>query len=257
MLFPRGDFAMRKGRPTLPSSLEGDWALASPLIDYLDSVKARDPAARSRWEVLLYPGVWVLGFHRIAHWLYGGKLYFLARVVNHIGRALTAIDIHPGATIGRNFFIDHGFTVIGETATIGDNVTIYQNVTLGGTNPSNGVNGKRHPTLQDGVVIGSGAQVLGPIEVGAGARVGANAVVTRDVAPQTTVVGIPARPVDADLIHYSPGFIAYGTPCGEDCDPQPACFAALEQEVAAMRKELAALHAEMAAPLPIAKVKSA
>ena len=257
MLFPRGDFAMRKGRPTLLSSLEGDWALASPLIDYLDSVKARDPAARSRWEVLLYPGVWVLGFHRIAHWLYGGKLYFLARVVNHIGRALTAIDIHPGATIGRNFFIDHGFTVIGETATIGDNVTIYQNVTLGGTNPSNGVNGKRHPTLQDGVVIGSGAQVLGPIEVGAGARVGANAVVTRDVAPQTTVVGIPARPVDADLIHYSPGFIAYGTPCGEDCDPQSACFAALEQEVAAMRKELAALHAEMAAPLPIAKVKSA
>ena len=256
MLFRR-DFAMRKGRPTLLSSLEGDWALASPLIDYLDSVKARDPAARSRWEVLLYPGVWVLGFHRIAHWLYGGKLYFLARVVNHIGRALTAIDIHPGATIGRNFFIDHGFTVIGETATIGDNVTIYQNVTLGGTNPSNGVNGKRHPTLQDGVVIGSGAQVLGPIEVGAGARVGANAVVTRDVAPQTTVVGIPARPVDADLIHYSPGFIAYGTPCGEDCDPQPACFAALEQEVAAMRKELAALHAEMAAPLPIAKVKSA
>ena len=257
MLFPRGDFAMRKGRPTLPSSLEGDWALASPLIDYLDSVKARDPAARSRWEVLLYPGVWVLGFHRIAHWLYGGKLYFLARVVNHIGRALTAIDIHPGATIGRNFFIDHGFTVIGETATIGDNVTIYQNVTLGGTNPSNGVNGKRHPTLQNGVVIGSGAQVLGPIEVGAGARVGANAVVTRDVAPQTTVVGIPARPVDADLIHYSPGFIAYGTPFGEDCDPQPACFAALEQEVAAMRKELAALHAEMAAPLPIPKVKSA
>ena len=231
--------------------------MASPLIDYLDSIKARDPAARSRWEVMLYPGVWALGFHRVAHWLYGGKLYFLARLVNHIGRALTAIDIHPGATIGRNFFIDHGFTVIGETATIGDNVTIYQNVTLGGTNPSNGVNGKRHPTLHDGVVIGSGAQVLGPIEVGAGARVGANAVVTREVAPQTTVVGIPARPVDADVVHYSPGFVAYGTPCGEECDPQPACFAALEQEVAAMRQELAALRAELDAPLPIAKVKSA
>jgi serine O-acetyltransferase len=241
----------------LPVTLERDVTLASPLIDYLDSVKARDPAARSRWEVLLYPGVWVLGFHRVAHWLYGGKLYFLARVVNHIGRALTAIDIHPGATIGRNFFIDHGFTVIGETATIGDNVTIYQNVTLGGTNPTNGLNGKRHPTLRDGVVIGSGAQVLGPIEVGAGARVGANAVVTKDVAPETTVVGIPARPVDADVVHYSPGFVAYGTPCGEDCDPQPACFAALEQEVAAMRKEFAALRAEMAAPLPIPKVKSA
>src|SRR5919112_6688971 len=138
------------------------------LVAYLDSVKARDPAPRSRWEVLLYPGVWALGFHRLAHWLYKGELYFLARLVNHFSRFLTAIDIHPGATIGRNFFIDHGFTVIGETALIGDNVTIYQNVTLGGTNPSTGVGGKRHPTLCNGVVIGSGAQVLGPIEVGDG-----------------------------------------------------------------------------------------
>ena len=95
------------------------------IVEYLDSIKARDPAPRSRWEILLYPGVWALGFHRIAHWLFGGKLYFLARVVNHVSRFLTAIDIHPGATIGRNFFIDHGFTVIGETAVIGDNVTIY------------------------------------------------------------------------------------------------------------------------------------
>ena len=133
------------------------------LIAYLDSVKARDPAARSRWEVLLYPGAWALAFHRVAHWLYGGELYFLARFVNHLARLLTAIDIHPGATIGRHFFIDHGFTVIGETAHIGDNVTIYQCVTLGGTNPSDGVPGKRHPTIADNVVIGSGAQVLGPI----------------------------------------------------------------------------------------------
>ncbi|HET9398978.1 MAG TPA: serine acetyltransferase, partial [Sphingomicrobium sp.] len=123
------------------------------LIEYLDSVKRRDPAAKSRWEVLLYPGAWALAFHRAAHWLYGGRLYFLARLVNHVGRLLTAIDIHPGAKIGRFFFIDHGFTVIGETADIGDNVTIYQSVTLGGTNPSDGVPGKRHPTIGDDVVI--------------------------------------------------------------------------------------------------------
>ena len=237
-----------------------DAQVASALIDYLDSIKARDPAARSRWEILLYPGVWAIGFHRLAHWLYGGRLYFLARLINHISRGLTAIDIHPGASIGRNFFIDHGFTVIGETAQIGDNVTIYQNVTLGGTNPSNGIHGKRHPTLHDGVVIGSGAQVLGPLNVGAGARVGANAVVTKDVAPETTVVGIPARPVDAEVVHYSPGFVAYGTPCGEDCDPQPARVLLLEQQVMAMQQELAALRADRAASAapvgPLAKVKS-
>ena len=219
--------------------------MASPLIDYLDSVKTRDPAARSRWEVMLYPGVWALGFHRIAHWLFGGKLYFLARVVNHVSRFLTAIDIHPGATIGRNFFIDHGFTVIGETAHIGDDVTIYQNVTLGGTNPTTGIGGKRHPTLLDGVVIGSGAQVLGPITVGEGARVGANAVVTRDVMPRTSVVGIPAKPVPVDATHYSPGFLAYGTACGEDCDPQRAGLTAVEQELVALRRELADLRAEI------------
>ena len=217
--------------------------MALGFISYLDSVKARDPAARSRWEVLLYPGVWALAFHRMAHWLYGGKLFFLARLVNHMSRFFTAIDIHPGARIGKNFFIDHGFTVIGETAEIGDNVTIYQNVTLGGTNPSTGVGGKRHPTLCDGVVIGSGAQVLGPIEVGAGGRVGANAVVTKDVLPNTTVVGIPARPVPVDLVHYSPGFVPYGTPCGEDLDPVRARIAELEGQIEALRRELQVVKA--------------
>ena len=217
--------------------------MASGLIEYLDSVKARDPAARSRWEVLLYPGVWALAFHRVAHWLFGGQLYFLARAVNHFGRFLTAIDIHPGAVIGRNFFIDHGFTVIGETALIGDDVTIYQNVTLGGTNPTAGVGGKRHPTLHDRVVIGSGAQVLGPIEVGAGARVGANAVVTKDVLPDTTVVGIPAKPVPIDTIHYSPGFVPYGTPCGEDVDPVRAKLCEMEEEIEALRREIQQLRA--------------
>ena len=226
--------------------------LASTLIEYLESVKARDPAARSRWEILISPGVWALAFHRVAHWLYGGELYFLARLCNHLSRMVTAIDIHPGAKIGERFFIDHGFTVIGETAVIGDDVTIYQNVTLGGTNPSTGVGGKRHPTICSGVVIGSGAQVLGPIEIGEGAKVGANSVVTKDVLPQTTVVGIPAKPVPVDAVHYSPGFVPYGTPCGEDCDPGRARLSELEDEIEALRREVAELRAR-SQPKPNAK----
>lgn len=228
--------------------------MSSNLVEYLDSVKARDPAARSRWEILIYPGVWALGLHRVAHWLYGGQLYFLARLVNHFARAITAIDIHPGAKIGERFFIDHGFTVIGETAEIGDDVTIYQNVTLGGTNPTTGIGGKRHPTLCSGVVIGSGAQVLGPIVVGEGAKVGANSVVTKDVAPQSTVVGIPAKAVPIDTVHYSPGFVPYGTPCGEDCDPGRARLAELESEMEELRKEVAQLRSRRQ---PEPKVKSA
>ena len=228
--------------------------MVNGLIAYLDSVKARDPAARSRWEVLLYPGLWALAFHRVAHWLFGGRLYFLARLVNHIARMLTAIDIHPGATIGRRFFIDHGFTVIGETADIGDDVTIYQNVTLGGTNPSTGVGGKRHPTIGNGVVIGSGAQVLGPVSLGDNAKVGANSVVTRDVLAGSTVVGSPARPVPVDAVHYSPGFVPYGTPCGENCDPALSRIDELEGELAELRREIAMLKARrQAAP----KAKSA
>ena len=143
------------------------------LAAYLDSIRARDPAPHSRLEILTYPGVWALAWHRVAHGLYRRRLFLLARIVNHFSRMLTAIDIHPGAKIGRNFFIDHGFVVIGETAEIGDDVTIYQCVTLGGTSPDNGVAGKRHPTLLDGAIIGSGAQVLGPITVGKRARVAA------------------------------------------------------------------------------------
>ena len=210
------------------------------LIAYLDSIKSRDPAARSRWEILTYPGVWALMLHRLAHWLYRGELFFVARLVNHISRMFTAIDIHPGATIGRNFFIDHGFAVIGETAQIGNDVTIYQNVTLGGTNPANGVAGKRHPTLLDGVIIGSGAQVLGPITVGERARIGANSVVTKDVAEGATMVGIPARSTLMGASEYQQGFMPYGTPCSEKFDPATQQLEILKCEVEALRAKLAA-----------------
>lgn len=215
--------------------------MLSGLVAYLDSVKARDPAARSRWEVLLYPGAWAIGFHRVAHWLYVGELYWIARLVNHIGRFLTAIDIHPGARIGKNFFIDHGFTVIGETAHIGNDVTIYQCVTLGGTNPADGIPGKRHPTLEDGVIIGSGAQVLGPITVGARARIGANSVVTKDVAEGATMVGIPARSTLIEAETYQRDFMPYGTPCSERFDPATQQLELLKCEVETLRAKLNAL----------------
>jgi serine O-acetyltransferase len=218
--------------------------MASGLVDYLESVKARDPAARSRWEVLIYPGVLALGLHRIAHWLFRGELFFLARFVNHFARFLTAIDIHPGAIIGRNFFIDHGFVVIGESAEIGDEVTIYQHVTLGGTNPANGEPGKRHPTIGDGVIIGSGAQVLGPIMVGPRARIGANAVVTKDVPEGATMIGIPARSTLVNASEYSRDFIPYGTPCHEMYDPATQKLEILKCEVEQLRKRLAELTDE-------------
>ncbi len=211
------------------------------LVSYLDSVKSRDPAPRSRWEILLYPGVLALGLHRIAHWLFSGELFFLARLVNHLSRFLTAIDIHPGAIIGRNFFIDHGFTVIGESARIGDDVTIYQNVTLGGTNPTDGIAGKRHPTIEDGVIIGSGAQVLGPITVGRRARIGANAVVTRDVPEGATMTGIPARPTLVDAEQYARAFVPYGTPCSEGLDPATQKLEILRCEVEQLRRRVAEL----------------
>jgi serine O-acetyltransferase len=227
------------------------------LLAYLDSIKARDPAPRSRWEILLYPGVWALFYHRIAHWLFQGELYFLARLVNHWSRMLTAIDIHPGAKIGKNFFIDHGFVVIGETAEIGDDVTIYQQVTLGGTNPTNGIAGKRHPTLEDGSIIGSGAQVLGPVTVGARARIGANSVVTKDVPPGATMVGIPARSTLVDAEQSSANFLPYGTPCREAFDPATQKLEILQCELEQLRARIAQLVEEQELPRDGAKGRAA
>jgi len=214
------------------------------LTAYLDSIRERDPAPRSRVEILLYPGVWSLFWHRVAHRLFRMRLYFLARAVNHLSRFLTGNDIHPGARIGRNFFIDHGFTVIGETAEIGDNVTLYQHVTLGGTDPANGIGGKRHPTIQDGAIIGSGAQVLGPVTVGARARVGANAVVTKDVPEAATMVGIPARQMLVDVTAYQRDFVPYGTPCTEVFDPATQKLEILQCEVERLNKTIAELIAQ-------------
>lgn len=216
----------------------------SGLIQYLDSIVARDPAPRSRWEVLLYPGFWAVVWHRLAHRLFRARLFFLARWVNHMSRFLTGIDIHPGASIGRHLFIDHGFTVIGETAKIGDNVTIYQCVTLGGTNPTNGVGGKRHPTLEDNVIVGSGAQILGPIIVGQRARIGANAVVTEDVPEGATMVGVKARSTLVKAETWAKEFMPYGTPCKEPCEPGSQRIENLEAEVAALRAQVEALLTE-------------
>ena len=216
------------------------------LIAYLDSIKARDPAPRSRWEILLYPGVLALGLHRIAHWLFAAELYFLARFVNHVSRFFTAIDIHPGARIGRNFFIDHGFVVIGETAEIGDDVTIYQGSTLGGTNPTGGVGGKRHPTIGNGVIISLGAAVLGPVIVGDNARVGANAVVNKDVPEGATMIGIPARSTLVEVKPATQDFVPYGTPCSGRFDPATQQFEILKCELEALQKKLAVLEGERA-----------
>ena len=167
----------------------------------------RDPAARNTWEVITcYPGFHALLVHRVAHWLWGMRLRWLARLTSHVGRFLTGIEIHPGASIGRRFFIDHGMgVVIGETAEIGDDCTLYHGVTLGGTSWNKG---KRHPTLGNGVVLGAGAKVLGPIIIGDGARVGSNAVVVKSVPPGATAIGVPAHIVEKEAGGKT-GFSAY------------------------------------------------
>ncbi|MGZ8348117.1 MAG: serine O-acetyltransferase [Allosphingosinicella sp.] len=218
----------------------------------------RDPAARSVWEVAIcYPGFHAIIMHRLAHALSRRRLHFVARCVSQVGRFLTGVEIHPGASIGRRFVIDHGQgVVIGETAEIGDDVTMYQSVTLGGIAPSvdsrSQVSVKRHPTIAANVIVGSGAQILGPITVGEGARVGANSVVTKDVPPGMTAVGIPAHVVTqaGNGIARQPGFRAYGT-TAEGCpDPYGEDIQGLRAEIKALSERLVEAEGRLAALEP-------
>ena len=183
---------------------------------FLESIINRDPAAKSKLSVILtYPGVKAVFFHRISNFFSIAKLDFIARIISQFSRFLTGIEIHPKAKIGENLFIDHGMgVVIGETSEIGNNVTIYHMVTLGGISPSinsdDQRNSKRHPTLMDNVVVGSGAQVLGPVVVGKNAKIGANAVVTKDVPENAVMVGIPAKNVGTATEEFKPYGIANG-----------------------------------------------
>jgi serine O-acetyltransferase len=230
----------------------------------IDSMMARDPAARSRLEVIFcYPGFHAVLIYRLAHGAWRRGFHLLGRWLSHLGRFLTGIEIHPGAEVGQRLFIDHGMAVvIGETAVIGDDVTLYQGVTLGGTSLKGG---KRHPTLQNEVIVGAGAQVLGPITVGHGARIGANAVVLKDVPPCATMVGIPARPVVGreaslrELAHRATydgapvsasseittdheEFVAYGTPSADLPDPVARAIDALAEQVNTLKARIEELE---------------
>ncbi|MES2564151.1 MAG: serine O-acetyltransferase [Pseudomonadota bacterium] len=201
----------------------------------------RDPAARNTWEVVTcYPGFHAMLVHRLSHRLWGANLKWLARFVSHIGRWLTGIEIHPGAQIGRRFFIDHGMgVVIGQTAEIGDDCTLYHGVTLGGTSWSAG---KRHPTLGKGVVVGAGAKILGPIEIGDGAKIGSNAVVVKAVPAGATAIGIPARIVES---HEAQGrFAAYAVARDEN-DPITQALHQLIEHSAETDERMAQLLAEV------------
>ncbi|MBD1145621.1 serine O-acetyltransferase [Pelagibacterales bacterium SAG-MED34] len=184
--------------------------------DFLESIIKRDPAARSKLSLILtYPGVKAVFFHRIANFFSIAKFHLVARIISQFSRFLTGIEIHPNAKIGKNLFIDHGMgVVIGETSDIGDNVTIYHMATLGGIAPSinsdNQRNIKRHPTLKENVVVGSGAQILGPVVVGKNAKIGANAVVTKDVPENAVMVGIPAKNVGTASEEFKPYGVAPG-----------------------------------------------
>lgn len=202
----------------------------------------RDPAARSRIEVFFaYPGVHALMFHGLAHGLWRRRLYLLGRLTSHLGRMLTGIEIHPGATIGHGVFIDHGMgVVIGETAEIGDDVTLYQGVTLGGMSLEKG---KRHPTLESGVIVGAGAKILGPITIGRNSRVGSNSVVLKDVAPDNSVVGVPAKDVRGRAKPKPSSFDAYGACKGDDIpDPVMQVLNGLLDRVQTLSMRLEALE---------------
>jgi serine O-acetyltransferase len=219
------------------------------------TVMARDPAARSALEVVLcYPGVHALALHRLAATCWHNGFTTLGRFISHLARFLTGIEIHPGATIGQGVFIDHGLgVVIGETAVVGDDCTIYQGVTLGGTSLTKGA--KRHPTLEKGVIVAAGAKVLGGFTVGAGARVGSNAVLLKAVPPNATAVGIPARIIEADTRSHEPGqfeakdFSAYGlgaTQGTAENDPLSKAMRQMMEHINAQDRQIQQLRDELA-----------
>jgi serine O-acetyltransferase len=217
------------------------------LADDIQAVAERDPAARSKLEVLLcYPGLHAILFHRVAHGLWRRGWLVSARFLSHIGRWLTGIEIHPGAELGQRLLIDHGMgVVIGETAIVGDNVTLYQQVTLGGVSLHPG---KRHPTVEDDVVIGAGAAVLGPITIGKGARVGSNAVVLKDVPAGATVVGIPARQIGPQPVVKETCFPAYGTAPGAAIDPVARVIDRLSERLEELNARVAELEQQRGGP---------
>jgi serine O-acetyltransferase len=214
------------------------------LREDIASVFDRDPAARNAWEVLTcYPGLHALLVHKLAHWFWVRGLRWLGRATSHFGRWATGIEIHPGASIGRRVFIDHGMgVVIGETAELGDDTTLYQGVTLGGTSWNKG---KRHPTLGKGVVVGAGAKILGPITVGDGAKIGSNAVVVKDVPAGATVVGIPGRVVEQASAQQAERFAAYAAVQNQD-DPYAKAIQKLVEHSHELEQALAALQQQLA-----------
>lgn len=209
----------------------------------ISAIKARDPAARSAVSIFLtYPGLHAVLVYRLAHWLWQRRVTTPALILSYMARIMTGIEIHPAARIGERFFIDHGTgVVIGETAEIGDDVMLYHGVTLGGTTLEQG---KRHPTLRDGVIVGAGAKVLGPITIGRNARIGANAVVLKPVADDLTVTGIPAQPV-AGRGKAVEDFLPYGTPCTEGADPVANAIRCLMDEVETLRRRVRALEKDI------------
>ena len=214
------------------------------LRDDIACILERDPAARTRWEVLTcYPGLHALYVHKLAHWLWIHGLHWLGRFTSQLGRWLTGIEIHPGAKIGRCVFIDHGMgVVIGETAEVGNGCTIYQGVTLGGTSLYRGA--KRHPTLGEGVVVGAGAKVLGGFKVGDGARIGSNAVVVKEVPAGATVVGIPGRMVE-ERAEKAARFAAYAVVQEHD-DPYAKAIQTLVEHSQELERALAEVSEKLA-----------
>lgn len=216
----------------------GEIVMFKVLKEDIDIILKQDPAARGYFEVVLtYAGLHAIWAHRLAHFFYKSKLFFIARVISQISRFFTGIEIHPGAKIGRRFFIDHGMgIVIGETCEIGDDVTIFQGVTLGGTGKEKG---KRHPTIEDNVLIATGAKVLGSITVGENSKIGAGSVVLKEVPANSTVVGIPGKVVIQDGVRLQQKFNHNELP-----DPTGNRLNHLEKELASLKEELAFLREE-------------